>query len=1417
MKHWTPNKSGSGGTPPETGLKQPNPNWKYQSFGLMGPSVLANGWSIFPQHHGDDFTEEKREPGTPHGAKKIAYKGYYKLHQQLPLAETVKHWSDNKGVRDLNIAGVTGDTAGTHGWFTADVDVYDHVKMRVISEIAAETLGWSPLRRGRPSVAKEAWIYRRPIGKLNLPKRFVFESLFEGKDEAIEILDDGAPITFFGFHHKTGEFFEWPERSPYNSSPDCAPITDEDGVLEFLRRVHAVYPFKDFEKLLAGKGIAADFDYVDTDVSDIRTPAISEAKLSASPLTGGRRQEWLLPRSVSWATFNAGIVAPLSGDVRQVSGEGVSRIARAMAREAIEYTNYSETEAYSKARELIRSAAVKLVDGRFKPKGTQRKVQAADGSVVVVSKDRHYPECRDPELSWLPPAAKRAGVEKDEETKRTLKWSLSPSDAELAKARELIGNREAIRTGTSRKVRLAIRGWLIRTARWNPESGKPAPRLLIKAPTGAGKTTALLQELVRFKKRGGKIGPILMLLPSYENTSELEARQDLGVWTKAQEERANEIKAELKNAGDLIRVMTFKGKLAAGCEFPEITQKLMAKRYSTAGMCKAKDPSISVEDENGKRVPKTVYCRFNPENSDFVETAEVRPCQAILQKLEVPQHDLILAPHAFIQTNIPAALKNVAAVVIDEKIWDKCLGSYTFGLAENLTRGRAAPKPLDSEEAAGLDTIEYVFDRGWLTDLVIPAVRQGKDVAEVILDHRHHYTPEKSISGDGLLAHTRAVTGRNQGTVLDVMPGVEMAVIDRLCSTPEAIDIVEEHKFWTVIQERVDALMRDRELLKTYNLHMKLFEETKPRHGVDLRKSPKPPVLEVTNDRDRRIIYLAGADDQVTVVWRKKRNFESLPTLFLDASGRKEILEKIWGGTIRTVTVNAPLHLRTVLVPDFGQSKTSIIPSQDDNAETLLAKAELQTLNREAIYTLGLMHGDSAVVACAAKGVRSQLNSGWAAPANTHFMHFGAVRGLDFAKFYGAAVSIGSVTPRDTDIDAYVAALSYDDDEPEALNDPHGNGRVSADPSSAKIKRRYIDRPYPLRDGGTALVTGIHEYEGAWARMLQQQIREEELGQFVGRLRPVYREGEAPVWYVLGKVLPDGIIVDDIISLRDLARPTGRSTRAFRMVKEAGGVVTEAGHKLLNLYQPHASDAAVQKLGVAFAGNPRMRRGFHEITYTIEGSHDEFRGWVFAGDGAEPVEHFEKVMGILGPKTRTLIRMPIVKTARLARFARLKDYGQPTKQHEIDVVLGSLQERGKADAKALAEVGKMESDKQIKFDEKRLGIIYNGKAIDPDTYAAFMGFRKAMAEADKACEETEVKSEIASDWTIEPANDGSSEQTRTAVRPLLKPDAAPFQVFFGTTPAVHADSPVVVPAPGLGNVVPFPRRIGARPRTQAPA
>ncbi len=67
-----------------------------------------------------------------------------------------------------------------------------------------------------------------------------------------------------------------------------------------------------------------------------------------------------------------------------------------------------------------------------------------------------------------------------------------------------------------------------------------------------------------------------------------------------------------------------------------------------------------------------------------------------------------------------------------------------------------------------------------------------------------------------------------------------------------------------------------------------------------------------------------------------------------------------------------------------------------------------------------------------------------------------------------------------------------------------------------------------------------------------RQFREEELIQSMGRLRPVYRD-DVGLWIAVSRVLPAGIVVDAVTTLRSLSTMRGAGPY-FEAVRRAGGV-----------------------------------------------------------------------------------------------------------------------------------------------------------------------------------------------------------------------------------------------------------------------
>ncbi len=94
-----------------------------------------------------------------------------------------------------------------------------------------------------------------------------------------------------------------------------------------------------------------------------------------------------------------------------------------------------------------------------------------------------------------------------------------------------------------------------------------------------------------------------------------------------------------------------------------------------------------------------------------------------------------------------------------------------------------------------------------------------------------------------------------------------------------------------------------------------------------------------------------------------------------------------------------------------------------------------------------------------------------------------------------------------------------------------------------------------MRDGRDIAIDDA-TYEGAWARLIQSQFREEEVPPVRGSPPPVHRLGRAPVAYVACTAIPEGLIVDDVVDIRDLLTPGPDSgQRPFELARETDGVL----------------------------------------------------------------------------------------------------------------------------------------------------------------------------------------------------------------------------------------------------------------------
>lgn len=1354
------------------------------TFGRVGPLLQARGWSAIPQTAGYDGKD--RQPGTTlewtdrgQARRMIRYKKRLELHKRLPTPEEVALWIQDGNAR-LNSALVPGDSPGSFGWFSIDLDILDSETAAWVIDCADRKLGRTPILRGRPSSPKAALFYRRKLGALRLPdKDFRLVDDHEGQQQVIEIKDDGLLITGYGHHHSSREpYIYLRETEPAAAGPEVLPETDEEQILDFLGEVHGKFGIRKYGETRKAYA-ASPVQWADTDISDMRVPKMPEDMDRSSKIVDDRKA-WLFRRSVPWARHNAGIVAPLENGMRRVDNAGVQRIAAAIYNESIPFIDYdtsgkklSQTAALRLIAGHVRSAAEKMAKGGFgyDPIGTRRidpKTKIAEPEILdgVVQTDDEY--------AWLPVRKDRQRLPVDRGGNPIL--TRTEPNTEAATAVALVMDRVEIMQSVARKLRAAL--WAYFDEVWAAkEAGEDAPlppAHLLMAPTGAGKTTMAVKVLAEWKAAhpDRDLGPVLLLMPSYGNMNEIAARGDLGVWTKEDEKAAQQIIAEAE--GLSLQTLVFRGKIAAGCQVADKVKLLQRAGVSSSGLCEKEVLEEQYDDEGNKHfVEVTRYCPFHPDHPNAPE----KPCQAILQRRDVPTSDLILAAHAYVTTTIPKVLKeHVSAVIIDERVWDKTIGVSYFPL-KNLLRTRPEPRLTKKEKDAGeIDPVDRVETLREVGHVLHGALVARKDLAKAILDMEN---------GKQKLADALWVTGRLQSVVMDVRPDTTLETIADYVGDIKHEHLWEQHRLLKLVQERVTQL----------NLSQSSDLTAAPKGETDLR------------------IALVEDGKTIRVSWRKEKNFGDKPILWLDASGKQEILERIWGRDIGVTTIEAPLFARCVWVPDATYAKSRILPDKDDKGEVVLAKARTQILLQEAFTGISLMYSEGAVAFAAALEIRKHLQSKWLQPSNLHAMHYGAVRGLDFAKHHLALVSVGQIELRPQDLDAYVGALTFDLDEPELPTDPLGTGK---DADGNPLKRRHVPRQQPLRDGGFATVH-VYEPEGRWACMIVEQVREEELAQFLGRLRPVYRSGRAPTWFHFGRVLPRDVVVDEIITLEDLARPFGRTLPVFHDLG-LGGVLTPAS--LGSPYASAVSDTAVAKAHALFCNSDRANRSFFELSYNDHAGVAQ-RAFV-PGHIADPVGQLQGAIE--------------ASDIRVVREPRPVEYRTPATD-KVEEALGPVADRVAAVLETQQHLVDRIEQGYVKFDDERRGIAISARAQAPHLFLAHEAMMEKIEELKGKAKAASIEALNPGQYMIEDLEaegvavelkhlDGDAidlvmehfalpDDLRARVREIRASDAEfeeklkPVEVSFDQPIKVPVAANSADPVPSLpANVVRFPRPFG---------
>ncbi|NTF17528.1 hypothetical protein G6L37_03895 [Agrobacterium rubi] len=1256
-------------------------------FGAVGLQMVKAGWSIFPQE-----LDGNRRPGTVDN-EMIKWSERYDLANKKPPLKDLRRWLQQ--CSSLNVAVVLGPASGDA--LVIDVDVVEEDLSSQIQKLAVKHFGETPLRRvGR--WPKIALVYRQspddPIsGRSPKFTKTEHPQNPDMLDQGLEIISSGQAMTFFGKHHKTGRYFNWLQETPETVGPDACPVITSEQVGNFLDEVDSLRQFNKSQSL---EGFAVSWEWDDS--QEIHIPRIrssgaanSWTENEAGLITDGR-EAYMRDLCFRVVTANPGIVVhPTDKTIIQT---GILKLADIVCQ------RFSATAEMSgkwqgrslerEARDRVKRMAQSVASGRITPSVPKTNDK---GEHVAVAAAKAYlpPQPRNPNgdsLDFLPPFVDTTKASFDPNgpnQRRPLRIEILPATPEEIEARRVDRAIEEDRTNIANAVSTGLMEAFNKF--WDEvyDPLRTTTRVhILKAPTGAGKTSrgmSFISEDPRTKQDytirgpGGEIltegrNPILVLMPTYTNIEELKEKADIynldptlpdaelkkqaldaGLMDEDDlEEKLADIRGNARKAG--VETMLYQGKLRAGCLMKEKVELAMSAGIGTSTLCHT--PEEKDKDGNVKKPEK--FCPFYHQHHISKVTGEYVKCPAIEQKDNIQKSHVVFMPHAFLALNIPEELQNVRAVVADERIHHLFLHTGTFEKNVFLSP-RKPPRLTKKEKDAGLDANEFHTERMAAVRMVSFALDTGVDPVEYMLENNKEFDRE---TGEPVVLRWVRSAIRTCGASMErdanIDPDISVEDLMEICAQPTGKSVREEWRFWKIIEER-----------------LVIKNEERPLHAMMKAQGRTPPPSSAKGDRDYRIQLVEDLDEKglpaqhIRISWRTTPNWVDRPLLLLDASAAPAMISKIWKGKdVQVHDIPAALNVRIVSVVDRTYSNASVVAKPSATPKEKMDSGRLLAQVRKAISTVSALYGWSRVVAGGSIIARKAVNTQWEGPHNVDWCHFGAMRGLDFAKWHAAAISVGRMELPIRTIDGLVAALTYDDDVPEKPYDEKGTGLNSRGqplmvPTGVQTVRMRsghdIRMPVPM-------------YPGTWGRMIQKQYREEELLQFLGRVRPVYREGMAPMWFSLSSVIPEEVIVDDLITIEDLLRRGRSETSTYEVIRRCHGILDAdiAATVCEDLYASVSAAARHMKSDgynpLTGEINPRAAWGMIALRW-FDGEEE---GYSFVrGDVPNPEEVLRNAFAThLGTKLKSVRKVTETLPPTMARGR---------KSDKIEDALGTLAER----------------------------------------------------------------------------------------------------------------------------------------------
>ncbi|OYX00226.1 MAG: hypothetical protein B7Z14_09705 [Bosea sp. 32-68-6] len=483
------------------------------------------GWHVIPQ------SKNGRRLGSVIKGRALEWKPFQTV---APPIVDVDIWAQVAGSENTALVLGNGPTVGSRVR-GIDIDISDSFWAEQVRNLAFVHLGYTPLQRqGR--APRWMLFYREsvetPVDQTIRSRSLTFEqqsdeAIAVGSHDGLEIMGGGGKlVTIHGTHHKTGAPFVYAAQQPVTMRPEELPVIDQAKVDAFLRAVHELRPLKGYARRLVDS-IEREVVEYDPDLKIVVPPyksrkGVWQKVAGSNSIIVDDRKGWALDRTLAWVCYNA--------DHVRAGGPGLAQIRERCLAEALRHIarsgDWSSDGAITRAVvELFDKTARKFCDGEF----PERTIHLSDTGEAYTRPEAMLAiqTSLGEDGAYIKPANKRR-------RSPTAIVSATAPNAELAASRAILGESQRIALGQdiARRVRESIMNFL--TPIWDARDAKKSNEAireetaralkaihLLKAPTGAGKTTTLIRCIADIIAERGPLGMAIgIAMPSHANAAE---------------------------------------------------------------------------------------------------------------------------------------------------------------------------------------------------------------------------------------------------------------------------------------------------------------------------------------------------------------------------------------------------------------------------------------------------------------------------------------------------------------------------------------------------------------------------------------------------------------------------------------------------------------------------------------------------------------------------------------------------------------------------------------------------------------------------------------------------------------------------------------------------------------------------------